>query len=67
MKKLKFLALGLVAAFGFAACGEEEDEVAFCASDAQVKESTVVMGGAKSDNGSFFTIDSGVQKRCNSS
>ena len=63
MKKLKFLALGLVAAFGFAACGEEEDEVAFCASDAQVKESTVVMGGAKSSNGSFFTFDKGVQTK----
>lgn len=63
MKKLKFLALGLVAAFGFAACGEEEDEVAFCASDAQVKESTVVMGGAKSSNGSFFTFDKGAQTK----
>ena len=63
MKKLKFLALGLVAAFAFAACGEEDDEVAFCASDAQVKESTVVMGGAKSSNGSFFTFDKGVQTK----
>lgn len=62
MKKLKFLALGLVAAFGFAACGDE-DEVAFCASDAQVKESTVVMGGAKSANGSFYTFDNGVQTK----
>ena len=56
MKKLKFLALGLVAAFGFAACGSEDPE------DQQTKEntykqSTVVMGGAASANGSFYTID----------
>ena len=39
MKKLKFLALGLVAAFAFAACGEEEES--------NYTESTIVMGGAK--------------------
>ena len=63
MKKLKFLALGLVAAFGFAACGDDDDEVAFCSEDATVKESTVVMGGAKSSNGSFYTFDNGVQTK----
>lgn len=63
MKKLKFLALGLVAAFGFAACGDEEDEVAFCSSDAQVTSSSAVMGGASSSLGSFWTFDNGVQKK----
>ena len=55
MKKLKFLALGLVAAFAFAACGEEEES--------NYTESTIVMGGAKSANGSFYTSDKGVQTK----
>lgn len=62
MKKLKFFALALVAAFGMASCGNEE-EIAFCASDAEVVQSMVVMGGAKSANGSFFTSDNGVQTK----
>ena len=60
MKKLKFLALGLVAAFGFASCGDDE-EVAFTSKDAQVKQSTIVMGGSKSSLGSAYTSDKGVQ------
>ena len=55
MKKLKFLALGLVAAFAFAACGEEEES--------NYTEKTIVMGGATSDNGSFYTSDKGVQTK----
>jgi hypothetical protein len=62
MKKLKFLALGLVAAFGFAACGGE-DEVQQGKSGATYTESTIVMGGAKSANGSFYTFDKGVQTK----
>ncbi|MBR5434643.1 MAG: hypothetical protein IK117_09435 [Bacteroidales bacterium] len=62
MKKLKFLALGLVAAFGFAACGPE-DEVQEGKSGATYTESTIVMGGAKSSNGSFYTFDKGVQTK----
>lgn len=60
MKKLKVFALALVAAFGMASCGNEE-EIAFCASDAEAVQSMVVMGGANSGNGSFFTSDNGVQ------
>lgn len=60
MKKLKFLALGLVAAFGFASCGDEE-EVAFTSKDAQVKQSAIVMGGSNSKLGSAYTADKGVQ------
>ena len=60
MKKLKFLALGLVAAFGFSACGDEE-EVAFTSKDAQTESSVIVMGGSKSKLGSSYTFDKGVQ------
>lgn len=60
MKKLKFLALGLVAAFGFAACGEE-DEVAFTSKEAKTTNTQIVMGGSKSSLGSFYTSDKGVQ------
>lgn len=60
MKKLKFLALGLVAAFGFAACGEE-DEVAFTSKEAKTTNTQIVMGGSKSTLGSSYTFDKGVQ------
>ena len=64
MKKLKFLALGLVAAFGFAACGTEDEEAAFTTKEAQVKQSQIVMGGSKSlELGSFYTSDKGVQTK----
>ena len=43
MKKLKFLALGLVAAFGFASCGDEE-EVAFTSKEAKTTNTQIVMG-----------------------
>lgn len=61
MKKLKFLALGLVAAFGFAACGDEEDEVAFTSKEAKTTNTQIVMGGSKSSLGSSYTFDKGVQ------
>lgn len=60
MKKLKFLALGLVAAFGFASCGDEE-EVAFTSKEAKTTNTQIVMGGSKSSLGSFYTSDKGVQ------
>lgn len=60
MKKLKFLALGLVAAFGFASCGDEE-EVAFTSKDAKTTNTQIVMGGSSSSLGSFYTSDKGVQ------
>ena len=64
MKKLKFLALGLAGLMAFASCGkDDENEVAFCSSDAEVTSSTIVMGGAKSANGSFYTFDNGVQTK----
>lgn len=62
MKKLKFLALGLVAAFGFAACGEE-DEVAFTSKEAKTTNTQIVMGGSKSLLGSSYTFDKGVQTK----
>ena len=62
MKKLKFLALGLVAAFGFAACGDE-DATPFCDENAEATQTTVVLGGSQSANGSFFTSDKGVQTK----
>ncbi|MCQ2607514.1 MAG: hypothetical protein MJ197_02350 [Bacteroidales bacterium] len=57
MKKLKFFALALVAAFGMASCGDEEDSLY------NYSETTIVMGGAKSANGSFYTSDKGVQTK----
>ena len=63
MKKLKFLALGLVAAFGFAACGDDEPGTQEGKSGATYTSSTIVMGGAKSANGSFYTFDKGVQTK----
>lgn len=61
MKKLKFLALGLVAAFGFASCGDEE-EVAFTSKEAKTTNTQIVMGGSKSTTlGSSYTFDKGVQ------
>ena len=63
MKKLKFLALGLVAAFGFAACGDDEPGDQEGKSGANYTQSTIVMGGAKSTNGSFYTFDNGVQTK----
>ena len=62
MKKLKFLALGLVAAFGFASCGDEE-EVAFTSKEAKTTNTQIVMGGSKSSLGSSFTSDKGVQTK----
>ena len=56
MKKLKFFAFALVAAFGFAACDSKDEEFTY-------EESTVVMGGSQSSNGSFFTFDKGVQTK----
>lgn len=55
MKKLKFFALALVAAFGFAACGDEDSE--------NFDSATIVMGGSKSANGSFYTFSNGVQTK----
>lgn len=55
MKKLKFFALALVAAFGFAACGEETEE--------NYTQSQAIMGGAGSQLGSWFTFDNGVQTK----
>ena len=63
MKKLKFLALGLVAAFGFAACDDDEPGDQESKSGNSYKQSTIVMGGAKSSNGSFYTFDKGVQTK----
>lgn len=63
MKKLKFFALALVAGFGFAACGDDEDEVAFCSKDAETTTDVCVMGGAGSQKGSFYTFDKGVQTK----
>lgn len=57
MKKLKFFALALVAAFGMASCGDDDD------AEYTYAESTIVMGGAKSANGSFYTFDNGVQTK----
>lgn len=57
MKKLKFFALALVAAFGMASCGDDEESLY------EYSESTVVMGGAKSSNGSFYTSDKAVQTK----
>lgn len=56
MKKLKFFALALVAAFGFAACGDDEDSENF-------DQATIVMGGSASSNGSFYTFSNGVQTK----
>ncbi|MBQ3677768.1 MAG: hypothetical protein II926_10460 [Bacteroidales bacterium] len=60
MKKLKFLALGLVAAFGFAACGDEGGDQT-SKSGNEYQESTISMGGAQSKLGSAYTFDKGVQ------
>lgn len=57
MKKLKVFALALVTALGFSACNEDPEE------GATYKESTAVMGGAASSNGSFYTFDNGVQTK----
>lgn len=58
MKKLKFFALALVAAFGMASCGDEEDSLY------NYSEATIVMGGGDNqDLGSFYTFDKGVQKK----
>ncbi|MCQ2958981.1 MAG: hypothetical protein MJ198_02170 [Bacteroidales bacterium] len=57
MKKLKVFALALVAAFGMASCSDEP------ADEIEYTESTIVMGGAKSANGSFYTSDKGVQTK----
>ena len=58
MKKLKFLALGLVAAFGFAACGSEDGDQE-SKSGNTYKQSQITMGGKDSNNPSFYTFDQG--------
>lgn len=58
MKKLKFLALGLVAAFGFAACGDDPADQE-SKSGNTYKQSQITMGGKASNNPSFYTFDQG--------
>ncbi len=55
MKKLKFLALGLVAAFGFAACGDDEETV--------FGEKAQLGGSNCATIGSFWTYDNGAQTK----
>lgn len=62
MKKLKVFALALVAAFGFAACGEEDEPEATDLYNYSAAEE-IQMGGSKSDFGSFYTFSNGVQKK----
>ncbi len=62
MKKLKFLALGLVAAFGFAACGENDDPQETDLYNYSAAEE-VFMGGASSAYGSFYTFSNGAQTK----
>ena len=61
MKKLKFLALGLAAAFAFSACGTDDEGDQTSKKGNEYKESTISMGGAKSALGSAYTSDKGVQ------
>ena len=62
MKKLKVFALALVAAFGFAACGEEDEPEATDLYSYSAAE-TVQMGGSASSFGSFYTFSNGAQTK----
>jgi len=61
MKKLKFLALGLVAAFGFAACGEEEGEEGVDYTTTS-KAGCFIAAGSNNTAGSYLNQDGTVYK-----